>query len=162
MKNRTRQLISTALITSVLSILIGGFAVVSTYRSEIAMIDKRLNQVANDIRINPTDAVSIALLSIEQNNLDLYKLHLSQNELNISPSNLRTSQCIEYEDIICFEEYTKSGLNLPSLITLNDNLISKRDYIISLVTTNKNLKTNEFKILIDKLTNQIIKPKYIL
>mgnify|MGYP000273852807 CR=1 FL=1 len=100
--------------------------------------------------------------SREQNNLDLYKLHLSQNELNISPSNLRTSQCIEYEDIICFEEYTKSGLNLPSLITLNDNLISKRDYIISLVTTNKNLKTNEFKILIDKLTNQIIKPKYIL
>ena len=53
--------------------------------------------------------------SREQNNLDLYKLHLSQNELNISPSNLRTSQCIEYEDIICFEEYTKSGLNLPSV-----------------------------------------------
>ena len=45
MKIRTRQLISTALVTSVLSILIGGFAVVSTYRSEIAMIDKRLNQV---------------------------------------------------------------------------------------------------------------------
>ena len=71
MKNRTRQLISTALITSVLSILIGGFAVVSTYRSEIAMIDKRLNQVESDIRVNPADAVSIALLSIEQNNLDL-------------------------------------------------------------------------------------------
>jgi len=71
MKNRTRQLISTALITSILSILIGGFAVVSTYRSEIAMIDKRLNQVESDIRVNPMDAVSIALLSIEQNNLDL-------------------------------------------------------------------------------------------
>lgn len=71
MKNRTRQLISTALITSVLSILIGGFAVVSTYRSEIAIIDKRLNQVESDIRVNPMDAVSIALLSIEQNNFDL-------------------------------------------------------------------------------------------
>jgi hypothetical protein len=71
MKIRTRQIISTALVTSVLSILIGGFAVVSTYRSEIAMIDKRLNQVESDIRVNPMDAVSIALLSIEQNNLDL-------------------------------------------------------------------------------------------
>jgi two-component system, OmpR family, sensor kinase len=71
MKNRTRQLISTALITSVLSILIGGFAVVSTYRSDIAIIDKHLNQVANDIRVNPLDAISIALLSIEQNNFDI-------------------------------------------------------------------------------------------
>jgi signal transduction histidine kinase len=71
MKIRTRQLISTALVTSVLSILIGGFAVVSTYRSEVAMIDKRLDQVESDIRVNPMDAVSIALLSIEQNDLDL-------------------------------------------------------------------------------------------
>ena len=71
MSNRTRQLISTALITSVLSILIGGFAVVSTYRSEIAIIDKHLNQVESDIRVNPLVAVSIALLSIEQNNFDL-------------------------------------------------------------------------------------------
>jgi signal transduction histidine kinase len=71
MNNRTRQLISTALITSVLSILIGGFAVVSTYRSDIAIIDKHLNQVANDIRVNPLDAISIALLSIEQNNFDI-------------------------------------------------------------------------------------------
>jgi signal transduction histidine kinase len=70
MKNRTRQLISTALITSVLSILIGGFAVASTYNSQIALIDKHLNQVENDIRVNPMDAVSIALLSIEQNNFD--------------------------------------------------------------------------------------------
>jgi two-component system OmpR family sensor kinase len=71
MNNRTRQLISTALITSVLSILIGGFAVVSTYRSDIAIIDKHINQVANDIRVNPLDAISIALLSIEQNNFDI-------------------------------------------------------------------------------------------
>ena len=71
MKNRTRQLISTALVTSILSILIGGFAVVSTYRSEIAIIDKRINQIESDVQVNPLDAVSIALLSIEQNNLDL-------------------------------------------------------------------------------------------
>lgn len=70
MKNRTRQVITTGLITSILSILIGGFAVWSNYQSEISIVDKRLNQVENDIRNNPVDAVSIALLSIEQNNFD--------------------------------------------------------------------------------------------
>ena len=70
MKNRTRQVFTTGLITSILSILIGGFAVWSNYQSEISIVDKRLNQVENDIRNNPVDAVSIALLSIEQNNFD--------------------------------------------------------------------------------------------
>ncbi len=70
MKNRTRQVITTGLITSILSIFIGGFAVWSNYQSEISIVDKRLNQVENDIRNNPVDAVSIALLSIEQNNFD--------------------------------------------------------------------------------------------
>lgn len=71
MNNRTRQVVTTALVTSILSILIGGFAVSSTYLSEIALIDKRLNQVEYDIQVNPLDAVSSALLSIEQNNFDL-------------------------------------------------------------------------------------------
>ena len=70
MKNRTRQLITTGLVTSTLSILIGGFAIWGSHQSEISMVDKRLDRVENDIRTNPEDAVSIALLSIEQNNFD--------------------------------------------------------------------------------------------
>ena len=70
MKNRTRQLITTGLVTSTLSILIGGFSIWGSHQSEISMVDKRLDRVENDIRTNPEDAVSIALLSIEQNNFD--------------------------------------------------------------------------------------------
>ena len=71
MKSRTRQVVTTGLITSILSILIGGFAVWSSYQGEIAIIDNELNQIEFDIRSNPIDAVSIALLSIEQNNFDV-------------------------------------------------------------------------------------------
>ena len=70
MNNRTRQLITTGLVTSTLSILIGGFAIWGSHQSEISMVDKRLDRVQNDINANPVDAVSIALLSIEQNNFD--------------------------------------------------------------------------------------------
>ena len=70
MKNRTKQLFTTALITSILSILIGGFAVWNSHQGELAIIDRDLNQVESDIQANPVDAVSIALLSIEQNNFN--------------------------------------------------------------------------------------------
>lgn len=70
MKSRTRQVLSTALITSMLSILIGGFAVYNSYLSEISLIDRHMDQVAADVRNNPIDAVSVALLSIEKNNYD--------------------------------------------------------------------------------------------
>lgn len=70
MKLRTRQIITTGLVTSILSILIGGFAVWSSYRGEIGLIDAELNQIESEVRINPFDAVSVALTSIEQNNYD--------------------------------------------------------------------------------------------
>ncbi len=70
MRNRTKQLFATAVITSILSIVIGGFAIWSAHQGEIAIIDRNLNQLESDIRSNPVDAVSIALLSIEQNNFD--------------------------------------------------------------------------------------------
>ncbi len=70
MKNQTRQLLATAVITSVLSIFIGGFAVWGSYQSEVSIIDRQLDQVQSDVAADLADAVSIALLSIEQNNFD--------------------------------------------------------------------------------------------
>ena len=79
MKNRTRQLITTGLVTSTLSILIGGFAIWGSHQSEISMVDKRLNRIESEIRSYPEDAVSIALLSIEQNNFDITLAFVSSN-----------------------------------------------------------------------------------
>jgi two-component system OmpR family sensor kinase len=79
MKNRTRQLITTGLVTSTLSLLIGGFAIWGSHESEISMVDMRLDRIENEIRSYPEDAVSIALLSIEQNNFDITLAFVSSN-----------------------------------------------------------------------------------
>ena len=79
MKNRTRQLITTGLVTSTLSIVIGGFAIWGSHESEISMVDMRLDRIENEIRSYPEDAVSIALLSIEQNNFDITLAFVSSN-----------------------------------------------------------------------------------
>ena len=70
MGSRSRQLLAIAVITSILSILIGGYAIWNSYQSEISIVDRNMNLVASEVRDNPLDAVSVALLSIEQNNFD--------------------------------------------------------------------------------------------
>ncbi len=70
MGSRSRQLVAIAVITSILSILIGGYAIWNSYQSEISIVDRNMNLVASEVRDNPLDAVSVALLSIEQNNFD--------------------------------------------------------------------------------------------
>ncbi|MSO42608.1 MAG: hypothetical protein EXQ76_00020 [Candidatus Planktophila sp.] len=71
MKSKTRQILATATVTSILSLLIGGFAVWSSYESEISIIDEHLSTVASDVRQSPDDPITAALLSVEQNSFDI-------------------------------------------------------------------------------------------
>ena len=71
MKSKTRQILATAIVTSTLSILIGGFAVWGSYESEIGIIDEHFNTVALDVTQSPDDPITAALLSVEQNSFDL-------------------------------------------------------------------------------------------
>lgn len=77
MKNKSRQLIFTVLITSVLSLLIGGFAVFGAYQSDIDVIDSEINLVINETIENMPNALNQALLSAEENHLDLAIIFLS-------------------------------------------------------------------------------------
>ena len=70
MNNKTRQVLAIAIVTSLLSILIGGFAVWGSYRAEISMIDSHMNILESDITNNPSDAITSALLSLDQNSFD--------------------------------------------------------------------------------------------
>ena len=70
MKNKTRQVLATAIVTSLLSILIGGFAVWGSYRAEISIIDKHMMVVRDDVNSNPSGAITSALLSLDQNSFD--------------------------------------------------------------------------------------------
>ena len=79
MKSITRQILATAIVTSTLSILIGGFAVWGSYESEKSIIDEHLNMVALDVTQSPDDPITAALLSVEQNSFDLAVAFMTPN-----------------------------------------------------------------------------------
>jgi signal transduction histidine kinase len=141
MKNRTKQLFTTALITSILSIVIGGFAVWNSHQGELAIIDRDLNQVESDIRANPVDAVSIALLSIEQNNFDFTLAFATPTgELTILREAIGTP-------------ITGADLRIRHIpIPEGDELIVAG----SLSEINRNLKSNLWKLLIFIIFTNII------
>ena len=71
MKSKTRQIFSTVALTSILSFLIGGFAVWGSYNSEISLVESNLNVVVNDVGLSSDDALTSALFSVSQNNFDM-------------------------------------------------------------------------------------------
>ena len=110
MKNRTRQVLVTATITSVLSILIGGFAIGSTYRTALSIIDDHIDTVISDVKNTPDDAINVALLSLDQNGYDMtlaFKTP-SGEVTTLKESRLNKATLIE-----------SSGLFLTSLITVS-------------------------------------------
>ncbi len=141
MKNRTKQLFITAIITSILSVGIGGFAVWSSYQGELAIVDGDLNQIESDIRNNPTDAVSIALLSVEQNNFDFtLAFETITGEITILRESIGTP--------ITGENLRVRNIPIPE----GDQLI----VAASLSRTNANLKENLWKLLIFIIFTNII------
>lgn len=79
MKSKTRQIFSTVALTSILSFLIGGFAVWGSYNSEISLVENHLNMVVYDIGLNSDDPLASALFSVSQNNFDMTVAFQSAN-----------------------------------------------------------------------------------
>ena len=71
MKSKTRQILSTVALTSILSFLIGGFAVWGSYNSEISIVESNLNMVVKDVGVSSDDPLTSALFSVSQNNFDM-------------------------------------------------------------------------------------------
>ncbi len=71
MKSKTRQILSTVALTTILSFLIGGFAVWGSYNSEISLVETHLNMVVNDVGLGSDDPLASALFSVSQNNFDM-------------------------------------------------------------------------------------------
>jgi signal transduction histidine kinase len=66
-----RYLFASAIITTALSLLIGGFATISVKNSEIAFIDSQLNTIADFVRQNPSAPVSAALDSAAEQDFNV-------------------------------------------------------------------------------------------
>jgi signal transduction histidine kinase len=66
-----RYLLASAIITTALSLLIGGFATISVKNSQIAVIDSQLNTIADSVRQNSDAPVSAALDSAAEQDFNV-------------------------------------------------------------------------------------------
>jgi len=66
-----RYLLASAIITTALSLLIGGFATISVKNSQIAVIDSHLNTIADSVRQNSSAPVSAALDSAAEQDFNV-------------------------------------------------------------------------------------------
>ena len=66
-----RYLFASAIITTALSLLIGGFATISVKNSQIAVIDSQLKTIADSVRQNPSAPVSAALDSAAEQDFNV-------------------------------------------------------------------------------------------
>lgn len=86
---------ASAAVTSISTLLIGGFAVNASHNSGIALLDKSLNQVATSVRGNTNAALSEALYSVQQSDIALTLVYytaqkqasvLSETRLSVVPN----------------------------------------------------------------------------
>ncbi len=92
MKLRTRLTLASAAVTSISTLLIGGFAVNASHNSGIALLDKSLNQVATSVRGNTNAALSEALYSVQQSDIALTLVYYTAEKKSsvLNPSGLIT------------------------------------------------------------------------
>jgi signal transduction histidine kinase len=133
MKDKTRQIFATVTVTSILSLLIGGFAVWGSYQSEIAIINGHLKTVAIDVGLSPSDPITAALLSVEQNNFDMTVAF-------VAPTG----------EIAILKESRKAVLNGPGKLQIRHIYIPEGEQLViaaSLSDINNNLQRNLWRLL---------------
>ena len=70
-KSGSKFAIISIIVTTVLSTLIGGYATLAARSADLAQIDQSLQKVVNRVNAFPSEAISAAILTIEDESLDL-------------------------------------------------------------------------------------------
>jgi signal transduction histidine kinase len=133
MKDKTRQIFATVTVTSILSLLIGGFAVWGSYQSEISVVNDHLKTVALDVELSPGDPIAAALLSVEQNNFDMTVAFMAPTG-----------------EIAILKQSRKAVLNGPDKLQIRNIDIPEGEQLViasSLTDINSNLQTNLWRLL---------------
>ena len=119
-----RYLFASAIITTALSLLIGGFATISVKNSQIAVIDSQLNTIADSVRQNSDAPVSAALDSAAEQDFnvtialvsasgDLTIINESQLNLRIAPTESVISNSLQKAVTVDIEQgYRLVSLNI--------------------------------------------------
>ena len=147
-----RYLIASAIITTALSLLIGGFATMSVKNSQIAVIDSQLNTIADSVRQNSDAPVSAALDSAAEQDFNVTIALLSASGeltiINESQLNLRNppSESVifdSFQEAVTVE--VQEGYRLVSLnISGGDRLLIAD----SLKATNETFIENQKRLVL--------------
>ncbi len=70
-KSRSKYAVISIFLTTILSSLIGGFATIDAQNSDMQRIDQSINSVAERVKSYPTEAISAAIFTVEEESLDL-------------------------------------------------------------------------------------------
>ena len=70
-KSRSKYAVISIFITTILSSVIGGFATIDARNSDMHRIDQSVNLVAERVKLYPTEAISAAIFTVEEESLDL-------------------------------------------------------------------------------------------
>ncbi|CAB4584862.1 unannotated protein [freshwater metagenome] len=134
MKDKTRQIFATITVTSILSLLIGGFAVWGSYQSEISVVNDHLKTVALDVELSPGDPIAAALLSVEQNNFDMTVAFMAPTG-----------------EIAILKQSRKAVLNGPDKLQIRHIHIPEGEQLViaaPLTDISSNLQTNLWRLLL--------------
>ena len=91
---QTRLSIATASIISLVSVAIGGFAVSTSFDSDIARVDDALTVATNQVANTTGDPISSALLAADQSSVSLTVNFLTLNDdlLSLNPGNIEITK----------------------------------------------------------------------
>ena len=89
-KSNSKFAILSIIVTTVLSSIIGGFATIDSRNADLRQIDQSINLVAERVKQYSNEAISAAILTVEEENLDLTLTLVTQEgiETVINESNL--------------------------------------------------------------------------
>ncbi len=147
-----RYLFASAIITTALSLLIGGFATISVKNSQIAVIDSQLNTIADSVRQNPSAPVSAALDSAAEQDFNVTIALVSSagslTIINESQLNLQTSPS---ESAISSAQNSASTIDAEEDYRLVSISISGGDRLLlanSLKATDENFSDNLIRLIL--------------
>ncbi|CAN2213267.1 BaeS Signal transduction histidine kinase [Candidatus Nanopelagicaceae bacterium] len=145
-KSSSKFAIISIFVTTLLSSVIGGFATIEARNSDLKRIDQSINTVSQRVSTYPSEAISAAILSVEEESLDLTLSLVTQEgiETVINESHLIYPGINSIADV-------KKGLAGPISVESNNPFrfkaieIAGGDYLIIAATLdelNTNFKSN--------------------
>ena len=145
-KSSSKFAIISIFVTTLLSSVIGGFATMEARKSDLKRIDQSINTVSQRVSTYPSEAISAAILSVEEESLDLTLSLVTQEgiETVINESHLIYPGINSIADV-------KKGLAGPISVESNNPFrfkaieIAGGDYLIIAATLdelNTNFKSN--------------------